>query len=709
MASKKSKAVLEGARKIQVGEWLFDLDKLMIIKGSDELSLEPKIVDLLSYLICNPNRVISKQELMENVWKTVVSDNTVSRGMFRLRQIFNDDPQNPVYITTVPRKGYRLIASVTVREKRPENKTSWLWLAAILAVLLVVLIGTHYWPVKRDVDTRFSPMKLVPVTALVGDEVNPALSSDGKLLAFSHRESIDQPWKIMVKSLETQEISTITSGTSNAGLPAWSPDNSKLLYKSMSPDHCRFFIVDVSDLKNPVMGDPVINCNVGVGNGNAVWGGLDVLYYTEAESANAPFMIYRYHLSSKNRHRISSPPNSGKGDYRLQPSPDGKWLAFVRDVVYWGQSELWLHAIKSGETRRITSLPIRLRALTWLSDSKHLVVANVNKQLQTVNIDTGASTVLTSEVLPLYHPSAGGEKLVASAGSYHRREIWRAVGEFGKETPEITSSHPFIVSSQTDYLARLNPNSSQVAFISERSGLSQIWLRNEMGELHQLTDFDKPYLFRTLSWSPDGTRLAAAASNRLVWLDVDNREVFFGPSDIEDIAEPVWGWDNQQIYFSQKVDVEWQLFSFSTANSEVTPITQAGGHRSSPSRLESAVFLSKIHEPGLWKLDLDSGEEILMGNWLETRSFNRNWVMSASEQQFFFVDPQDVSTIQRATLGDRHELPIDVIQLDQNWVIDFDLSQDQKTLLYSRTVLGDSDIVLLIPSDNEVAGRQVIN
>ncbi len=705
MTSKQSEAALGGARKIQVGEWLFDLDKLTVIKGNDELSLEPKIVDLLTYLICNPNRVISKQELMDNVWKTVVSDNTVSRGMFRLRQIFNDDPQNPLYITTIPRKGYRLIASVAVREKRPENKPRWLWVTAISAVLLAALVGANHWSVKRDVGTRFSPMKLVPVTALVGDEINPALSSDGKLLAFSHRESMDQPWKIMVKSLVTQEISAITPGVNNAGLPAWSPDNSKLLYKSMSPDHCQFFIVDVSDLKKPVMGDPVLNCNIAVGNGNAVWGGLDTLYYSEAESANAPFMIYRYHLSSKNRHRITSPPNSGRGDYRLQPSPDGKWLAFVRDTVYWGQSELWLHAIDSGETRRITSLPIRLRALTWLADSEHLVVANANKQLQTVNIETGASAVLTSEVLPLFHPSAGGEKLVASAGSFHRREIWRAVGEFGKEVPEIASMDLFIASSQTDYQARLNPKNSLVAFISERSGLPQIWLRDEEEDLHQLTDFDKPYHFRTLNWSPDGTRLAAAANNELVWLDVVSREVFFGPPDIGDIAEPVWGWDSQQIYFSQKVNVEWQLFSFSIANDEVTPITQAGGHRSRPSRFGNAVFLSKIHEPGLWKLDRDTGEEMLMGNWLETRSFNRNWVISASEQQFFFVDPQDVSIIQRVTLENNQQLPVDVMSLDKNSVIDFDLSQDQKTLLYSRTVLGDSDIVLLTPSDNRVAGR----
>ncbi len=701
-SSKDLRARFRKAKKIQVGEWIYDLNKLTISQGGDELSLEPKIVDLLSYLIKNPNRVISKQELMDNVWQTIVSDNTVSRGIVRLRRTLNDDPQNPAYVVTVPRKGYRLIAPVQPLDRSTANPPSKQWsIAAGIALLLVIIIlGSAYRLNAPEPNASNSPMKLTPITTLIGDEINPALSSDGRLLAFAHRESADRPFRIMVKDLHNNLTYGVTTGAKNAWLPAWSPDNTKLVYQNhYSSEYCQINIADVSNLSKPVINESVLDCNRGVGSGSVIWGGPDVLYYAEAASENDPFIIYRYHISSKNLNQITSPPNSGRGDYRMQLSPDGKWLAFVRNPVYWTQSELWLHSIETGETRRIIKLPLRLRALAWLPDSKHLVVANPNKQLQSVNIDTGTTVELTSEVLSLFHPSASGGKLVASAGSFHHREIWHADGAFDSESPEAITPSPFIVSTKSDYLPRLNPHISSVAFISERSGLPQIWLKDEIGQLHQLTEFDQAYHFQSLSWSPDGLKLTAAANDQLIWLDITNRQVNFGPEDLMTVAKPVWDWDNQRIYFSHKVGLEWQLFSYSTISGETTQITQSGGYRSTPSRSEDALFLSKIPQSGFWKLNLNSGTEMPISDWLKTQNFNRDWVVDSAEQYFFFVDPKNISTLQRLAIDGGSELPVDVLRLNRDTIVDFDISQDHKTLLYTRTVLGESDIVLLTPVD----------
>lgn len=697
---KKSSHAHGKAKKIQVGEWIFDLYKLTITRGSDELSLEPKSVDLLSYLIENPNRVISKQELMDNVWRTIVSDNTISRSIVRLRRTLGDDSQNPEYIATIPRKGYRLIAPVQVIDQPQEHRSLRVWAVVLGLTMLLALItfGRAYWPKSAGADKPSLPMKLTPVTTLVGDEIDPALSADGRLLAFSHRESEGKLWRVMVKNLDTNELYAITPATKNAWLPAWSPDNTKIVYQNLSLDYCHVSIADVSDLNAPVINESILNCNVGVGSGNVIWGGPDVLYYAEAVSENDPFVIYRYHISSKNLNQITSPPNSGRGDYRLQLSPDGKWLAFVRNTVYWAESELWLYAIDTAETRRITSLPIRLRALAWLPNSTHLVVANAYKQLQTVNIDTGATAEITSEVLPLFHPSAGGEKLVASAGSFHNREIWHAQGAFDSVKPAATTLKPFIVSTKSDYLPRLNPNTSSVAFVSERSGLPQIWLLDETDQLHQLTEFDQPYHFQSLNWSPDGGKLVTAVNNRLIWIDIANRQVHSSSEELQAVAKPVWDWDNQQVYFSQKMGLEWQLFSYSTVDQVITQITRTGGYRSSPSRSGNTIFLSKLPQPGLWKFDMDSGIEVPADGGLRIQNFNRDWVILPSEQHFFFVDPKNVSSIQRLSLNDPSASPMGVLQLKQDTIVDFDISQNHETLLYTRTVVGESDIVMLKPA-----------
>ncbi len=682
-------------RIIQVGDWLFDVGKLTITKGDDELSLEPKTVDLLIYLIENADRVISKQELMDHVWRTVVSDNAVTRAIVRLRAILGDDPQKPIYIITLPRKGYRLIAPVQTKNRPVQNSRPLAWLAGALAsLMIVVLVFNKHWSPDSGTDLQSPLMKLVPVTSLVGDEIDPALSPDGAMLAFAHRESESATWQVMIKKLATNEIFQVTRGLQNAWLPAWSPDGSKLAYQSIAMDYCQIYIADVNDLANPKVDKPVLNCNIGVGSGNVVWGGSELLYYSDAATVNDPFVIFSYHLLTKNLNRITSPPNSGKGDYRMQLSPDGNWLAFLRNAVYRDQTELWLYAVNSGESARITTLPVLLRALAWLPDSRRLVVANQNKQLQTVDIETGTGVELTSEMMPLFHPAAGGGKLVASVGSFHRREIWRAVGEFGTDTPVVESIEPFIVSSHSNLLARLNPQDNSVAFISERSGSPQIWLRNRDGSQHQLTRFNDSHNITALNWSPDGKRLVAAGNSRLLWVDVINQQVSFGPEDIEAVAKPVWATDNEHIYFSRKTGAEWQLFIFSTATGQVEAVVKDGGYQSKPAEQGNTIYLSKLHQPGLWQLDSDSGVEKPVGNWLGMQNFNRDWVISASEEHFYFVDPHDISSILRISLQEDSD-PVNIIKLSQDTIIDFDVSRDLKTLVFSRTAVGDSDIVLL--------------
>jgi two-component system response regulator RegX3 len=62
---------------------------------------------LLSYLMENTNKVISKEDLFENVWQSrFIEDGTLSVHIRRLRQIIEKDPDNPQYIKTIWGVGY---------------------------------------------------------------------------------------------------------------------------------------------------------------------------------------------------------------------------------------------------------------------------------------------------------------------------------------------------------------------------------------------------------------------------------------------------------------------------------------------------------------------------------------------------------------------------------------------------------------------------
>jgi len=80
-----------------------------LLKNSEEQQLSPKEYKLLLLLVSNPNRVFSRDELLNKVWDDEVAfeTRTVDVHIRRLRTKIETDPQNPVWIETVRGYGYR--------------------------------------------------------------------------------------------------------------------------------------------------------------------------------------------------------------------------------------------------------------------------------------------------------------------------------------------------------------------------------------------------------------------------------------------------------------------------------------------------------------------------------------------------------------------------------------------------------------------------
>lgn len=77
------------------------------------LHLEPRVLQLLIYLIENRDRLVLREELADNVWgDTVISDSALSQAVARLRKALGDNTASPRYIETVHSRGYRFVAEV---------------------------------------------------------------------------------------------------------------------------------------------------------------------------------------------------------------------------------------------------------------------------------------------------------------------------------------------------------------------------------------------------------------------------------------------------------------------------------------------------------------------------------------------------------------------------------------------------------------------
>src|SRR5215813_4901016 len=110
---------MEDASKTAFVSCLFDDVKvdcanLRLQKGGSPRKITPRAFQVLVYLLEHHGRIVEKQELFDEVWKErFVTDNALSRIIKEIRQVIGDDADEPRYIETIPKRGYRFIAEVT--------------------------------------------------------------------------------------------------------------------------------------------------------------------------------------------------------------------------------------------------------------------------------------------------------------------------------------------------------------------------------------------------------------------------------------------------------------------------------------------------------------------------------------------------------------------------------------------------------------------
>ncbi|WP_312229952.1 lysine decarboxylation/transport transcriptional activator CadC [Pseudescherichia sp.] len=99
---------------VYVGEWLVTPSVNQISRQGRQLTLEPRLIDLLVFFARHPGQVLTRDELIDNVWtRSVVTGHVVTQSISELRKSLKDsDPNAPEYIVTVPKRGYKLTVPV---------------------------------------------------------------------------------------------------------------------------------------------------------------------------------------------------------------------------------------------------------------------------------------------------------------------------------------------------------------------------------------------------------------------------------------------------------------------------------------------------------------------------------------------------------------------------------------------------------------------
>jgi len=97
------------------GAYTLDTQRYELRRGGEPLPLEPKVFDVLTYLVQHCDRLVSKDELLEQVWcGASVGEAALVRCIVAARKAIGDRPETPPIIQTVRSRGYRFVAPVTI-------------------------------------------------------------------------------------------------------------------------------------------------------------------------------------------------------------------------------------------------------------------------------------------------------------------------------------------------------------------------------------------------------------------------------------------------------------------------------------------------------------------------------------------------------------------------------------------------------------------
>ncbi len=161
---------------IKVGKWAARPTLNLLECDGRSVALEPRAMEVLVHLASRPGEVVSSDELIDAVWQgRVVGDGAVYKTIHRLRDALGDDRDDVRYIQTIPKRGYRLLASVTTLEPESgaevaavvafSNKLR-LTIAGVLVLTLAVglLIFDQYGP-EPDRSVAVLPFKSLSTSA----------------------------------------------------------------------------------------------------------------------------------------------------------------------------------------------------------------------------------------------------------------------------------------------------------------------------------------------------------------------------------------------------------------------------------------------------------------------------------------------------------------------------------------------------------------
>jgi eukaryotic-like serine/threonine-protein kinase len=592
-------------------------------------------------------------------------------------------------------------ASRTQREEGPKAPPAKraTRLVGIAAALALAAAGALWFYFSR-IAQSLPPMRVSRVTSYPGLETEPALSPDGKMVAFVWNGENQDNRDVYVKLVDEGVPFPLTDDPADDLSPSWSPDGRLIAFRRQSADRGGIYIVPAlggSERKLSSLNSVIAE----IGNTKALdWSpNGKFLASSERPSRALPPRIFLLAVDTGEKKSLTS----GPGDLFPAFSPDGENLLFCRAGLPGRRFDLYRVRVGGGEPRPVTSDHDRSSVSgAWTAGGGEIIFVGdwYEGGLFRVNAQGGEPQPLSPGGQFGFYPSISrqGHRLVYSEQTYDT-DIWR-VDLSPALNGKPSALTRLISSSRREDTPHFSPDGKRIVFSSNRSGHWEIWVCDSDGRNSvQLTSFGGPYITGTPRWSADGETIAfdsrPGGQSDIFVINVESRVQRNLTANSYHDGVPSWSRDGRWIYFcsDRGDDPELQVWKMPVEGGQPIQVTKNGGWEAFESFDGTTLYYSKITDRNaIWKVPTAGGEETrFLANTLW-----RYWTVG--EKGIYFITREDRFLIVNF-IDFADQRVIRLARFERSPVKDahagLTLSPDGRSLLWTLPEGYNSDIMLV--------------